>query len=172
MINVAQGAGPLVAASRDISRRSVVVGLGFAGLAAAFSAAGWTVEVSAQEATPAASPVVREFNAMVVLYNHPEDSAAFQDYLFTTHVPLVLKVPGLKNLMAHTDLMTTELIAGDVYLIGTVIFSSQADLEEGLTSDEAQAAMADLGNFATGGFTSYLGHVLTIPTSGMTRPLA
>ena len=47
--------GPLVAASRDISRRSVVVGFGFAGIAAAFAAAGWSVAVQAQGATPTSS---------------------------------------------------------------------------------------------------------------------
>lgn len=171
-MDVPHGPGPLVAASRDISRRSVVVGFGFAGIAAALTAAGWQVEVLAQDATPAPAQPMNEFNALLVVYNHPEDAGAFQDYLMNTHIPIVLQVPGLQHLLVHSDLTTTEFIPGDIYQLGTPVWASQADLEAALASEEGQAAIADVGNFATGGFSAYLAHFRTIPVPGGATPMA
>lgn len=172
VMNVPHGPGPLVAATRDISRRSVVVGFGFAGIAAALAAAGWKVDVLAQDASPAPAQPMNELNALLVVYNHPEDTTAFQDYLWETHIPIVYKVPGLHQLFIHSDLTTTEFVPGDIYQLGTVVFASQADLETALGSAEGQAAFADVGNFATGGFSAYLVHFTPVDIPGMATPMA
>jgi uncharacterized protein (TIGR02118 family) len=159
-MNVPHGSGPIVAASRNISRRSVVVGSGFAGIAAALAAAGWKVDVLAQDASPVSSPQpMADLNAVEVIYNHPTDPAAFQDHLHNNHIPTAWEVPDLIQLIVHSDLVGVDGAPGDIYQIGTVIFDSQASLESALASDQGQAAIADIANFATGGFTAYLAHV-------------
>lgn len=112
---------------------------------------------ASQDVSP--HPAPNELNAIQVLYNHPTDVAAFQDYLFNVHVPLARKVPGVKEIVAHIGLTGMDQSPGEVYMIGTVVFSTQEDLQSGLASDEGQAAYADLSTFATGGFTAYLAHV-------------
>lgn len=172
-MTVAHGTGPIVVASRDISRRSAVVGLGFGGIAAALAAAGWSVEALAQDSTPAASPEpARALNALVTLYGVPEDQSAFDEYLHSTHIPLIREVPGVQHILLHTNITTTEFVPPDVYVIGTVVFESQADLETAIASDEGMTAIADVGNFASGGFFAYSCHVETIPVTDEATPMA
>jgi uncharacterized protein (TIGR02118 family) len=173
-MNVPNGSGRFVAASRNISRRSVVVGSGFAGIAAALAAAGWKVDVLAQDATPVSSPQpMEELNAVEVIYNHPTDPAAFQDYLHNNHIPTAWEVPDLLQLIVHSDLVGVDGAPGDIYQIGTVIFESQASLESTLASEQGQAVVADIASFATGGFTAYLAHVeFLTPPDGSGTPEA
>lgn len=110
-MNVAHGPGPIIVASRDLSRRSVVVGLGFAGIAAALAAHGWSVEALAQASTPAASPEpTRELNALVSLYGFPMDQSAFQEHLYAAHFPLVRQVPGARQILLHSNITTSEFV--------------------------------------------------------------
>jgi uncharacterized protein (TIGR02118 family) len=160
VMHVSHGSGPIVAASQDISRRSVVVGLGFAGIAAALAAAGWKVDVLAQDATPVSSPqAMEEFNAIEIIYGHPTDPAAFQDYLHNRHIPIAWELPGLQQLIVHSSMVGVDGVPGDIYQIGTVIFASQAELEADTASEQGQAVVADIASFATGGFAAYLAHV-------------
>ncbi len=106
-----------------------------------------------------------ELNAIQVFYGHPDDPAAFRDYLVNVHVPLAKNVPGVQEILVHTGLTGMDQSPGEVYMIGTVVFGSQSNLESGLASQEGQAAYADVAKFATGGFTAYLAHV-----ESLTRP--
>jgi uncharacterized protein (TIGR02118 family) len=169
------GYGEIVATPQDISRRSIIAGATGGLLATTFASAGWSVRAHAQDATPmdSTAPDV-EHNALVIVYNHPEDSGAFQDYIMNIHLPLAWQVPGIQSLIVHAGMVVPEFVPGDIYQIGTVVFGSQAEMEEALASDAAQAAIADLGNFATGGFTSYLATVMTLtpPVSTEASPPA
>lgn len=158
VMNVPHGPGPLVAATRDISRRSVVVGFGFAGIAAALAAAGWKVDVLAQDASPAPQ-AMPEFNAVQVMYGHPIDPAAFQEYLYSTHVPMAWQAPGLEQLIAHSDVTSVDGAESDIYQMATVVFTGPAELQALLASEMGQAVVADLATFSTGGFTLYLSRV-------------
>jgi uncharacterized protein (TIGR02118 family) len=169
------GYGEIVATPQDMSRRSLIAGAAGGLLAAAFASAGWSVRAHAQDATPMqGTPPDVEHNALVIIYNHPEDASAFQDYLMNTHLPLVWQVPGIQSLIVHAGMVVPEFVPGDIYQIGTVVFRSQAEMEDALASDAAQAAIADIGNFATGGFTSYLATVVTLapPVSTEASPPA
>lgn len=105
------------------------------------------------------SPANEELNAIQVLYKQPTDPAAFRDYLYNIHVPLVRKIPGVQYIIAQIGLTGMDQLPGEVFMIGTVVFGSEADLQSGLASEEGQAAYADVSMFATGGFTGYLSHV-------------
>jgi uncharacterized protein (TIGR02118 family) len=156
---ITPGRSRLAAASGDLSRRSVIVGLAFGGIATALAAAGWRVDTHAQDATPAVDMMpTEELNALVVVYGHPTDPAAFQGRLHNSHIPLVWEVPGVQEIVIHSSMAGLDGTAGDIYQLGTVIFASQAEMQEALVSEQAQVALVDLADFATGGFTAYLTH--------------
>lgn len=152
--------GTIVASTGDISRRTVLVGLGFGGVAAALAAAGWTVEAFAQEATPLAEEQPREeLNAMMVVFPQPTDVAAFEDYYLNTHRPLAFTIPGIQEFIVHSSMVTPEGNQSEYHRIATLQFASEADLMAALGSPEGQEAIADIPAFATGGFTALLAHV-------------
>lgn len=169
-MNTPYGPLNLVAATTNLSRREIVVGLGFGGVAAALAASGWHVKVQAQETTP--ETAMADLNALLVVYNHPEDPAAFQEYLLGTHLPLVSQVPNIQQLIVHSGIVTVDGEVGDIYQLGTVISNNQADLEEALASEAGQAAIADVANFATGGFSAYLCTVQTLSPADLPTPEA
>ena len=93
---------------------------------------------------------------LVALYNPPTDAAAFDAYYVPTHVPLVRKVPGVTRIEVSRGPVTTPMGPAPYHVVGMVSFASMADLHAGLASPEGQAAVADLGNFASGGVTILL----------------
>ena len=88
---------------------------------------------------------------LLVLYNKPADSAAFDRYYFETHVPIAKKVPGLRSYIVNDGPL--NVVAGNQlpYLIAELAFDSMPDLQLALASAEGQAAAADLSNFAQAG---------------------
>ena len=89
---------------------------------------------------------------VLVLYNHPEDPAAFDRYYRQTHIPLAQRIPGLRSYVISAG--PVQALAGSApYLVAVLTFNSMADLSAALASPEGQAAAADLPNFASGGAT-------------------
>ncbi len=90
---------------------------------------------------------------VLVLYNTPADSAAFDHYYQNTHIPLAHKIPGLRSYTISST--AVQALAGGPapHLVATLNFDSMADLTAALMSPEGQAAAADVSNFATGGAT-------------------
>lgn len=136
------------------TRRAIVRGVGLGGVAAALVAAGLKVETLAQESTPA--EVEGEANAIVVLFGHPEDVVAFEDYYLTTHRPLALQMPALIEILGGPVLGTLDGSDIDFHRIAILHYASQAEMESSVASPEGQAAFGDVANFATGGITVFL----------------
>src|SRR5580704_12476892 len=89
---------------------------------------------------------------LLVLYNKPTDTAAFDRYYVQTHIPLAKKVPRLRSYVISNG--PVQALAGTApYLVAILSFDSMADLSAALASPEGQAAAADLSNFATAGAT-------------------
>ena len=82
---------------------------------------------------------------LMVFYKAPPDPETFDKYYFSTHIPLVQKMPGLVNLEASR--FTGE--NPPYYLLATLYFNSREEREASLRSPEGQAASADLPNFAS-----------------------
>lgn len=143
------------------SRRTVLRGIGLGGVAAALIAAGWRVEVTAQDATPAADAV--EANAIVVLFGQPDDPAAFEEYYLAIHRPLALQMPTLLEILGGPILGTPDGSEAEYHRIAILRFASQADLEASVASPEGQEAFGDVENFATGGVTVFLTHLESVP---------
>ena len=90
---------------------------------------------------------------LVVAYGPPEDPAAFDAHYASTHRPLAEQIPGLRRFEAGKVLGTPDGAAAPYYFLALLWFDSPADLQEGMASDEGQAAAADVATFASGGAT-------------------
>jgi uncharacterized protein (TIGR02118 family) len=88
---------------------------------------------------------------LLVLYRHPENAAAFDEYYFGKHVPLAKTVPGLKRFEVSRGPVVTPSGASNYHLVASLEFDSMAALGKGLASPQGVATGADLNNFAQGG---------------------
>lgn len=90
---------------------------------------------------------------LTVLYGHPADPEAFQEYYRRVHLPLAAKMQGLKG---WTIGMGESVVPGEkppYYMIVGLYAESREAFESMLSSPAGQAAVADVANFATGGAT-------------------
>ena len=87
----------------------------------------------------------------LVMYPHPEDPGHFDKYYAEVHTPLALKIPGLKKLEVSKGGTTSPAGESPWYLIAELNYDSMADLQAAMATPEAQAAVADLANFAPEG---------------------
>lgn len=88
---------------------------------------------------------------LTVLYGHPEDPPAFDQYYTDTHIPLANKMEGLTGwTIGHCE-ATEDGEKPLYYMIVGLYAESREALEAILASPEGQATVADVPNFATGG---------------------
>ena len=92
---------------------------------------------------------------LVVLYNTPEDAAAFDAHYRAVHTPIVESYPKLRRLTTCRP----EGVGGRppaFYLMAEMTFDSQEDLAEALSSEPGAASARDLRNFAGAGVTLFV----------------
>ena len=80
---------------------------------------------------------------LLALYRTPKDRDAFESYYFSTHVPLVKKIPGVRKYEVSTGGTFGPGGASDTHFVATLHFDSVEAIKAGLTSPEGQAAAAD-----------------------------
>ncbi|MDZ4687527.1 MAG: EthD family reductase [Planctomycetaceae bacterium] len=90
---------------------------------------------------------------LLVLYGHPADPAAFDEYYQAVHIPLAKRMKGLKKWTIGKVLGTPDGQSSPYYYVAELYMDSRADFEALLASPEGQAAVADVPNYATGGVT-------------------
>ncbi|MGI8602066.1 MAG: EthD family reductase [Verrucomicrobiales bacterium] len=90
---------------------------------------------------------------LLVLYGQPKDPAAFDKYYQETHIPIARRMKGLKKWTIGKVQGTPDGKSPPFYYLADLYMETRADFEQLLASPEAQAAVADLSNFATGGAT-------------------
>ena len=88
---------------------------------------------------------------LLVLYRTPKDTAAFNDYYFSTHVPIARTIPGITGLEVSDGPVGTPQGDSPYHLVATLAFDSLETLQAALASPEGQRTAADLANFADGG---------------------
>jgi uncharacterized protein (TIGR02118 family) len=98
---------------------------------------------------------------VTVLYHQPDDTAAFDRYYDETHIPLVVKIPGLRGYTVSRP-GPDENGPAACHLVASLVFDSQEEMAGAMASEEGQAAVADLANFATGGVTMLGGPVQVV----------
>jgi uncharacterized protein (TIGR02118 family) len=91
------------------------------------------------------------------MYKTPRDASAFDRYYFDTHVPIAKKIPGLRKYeVSRGAVATPGGAASNYHLVAILHFDDVAAIQTAFASAEGKAAVADLGNFATGGADIFL----------------
>ncbi|WP_263374709.1 EthD family reductase [Granulicella aggregans] len=80
---------------------------------------------------------------VVVTYGTPSDVEAFDRHYKEVHIPLALKLPGLKKFETSEGPVVTPAGPSLVHLVAILHFDDMASLQAGLSSPEGQAAAAD-----------------------------
>jgi uncharacterized protein (TIGR02118 family) len=93
---------------------------------------------------------------MVVLYKTPKDPAAFDNYYFATHVPIAKRIPGLREYEVSQGTVASPGGASGVHLTAILHFDDMAAVQRAFASPEGQAAVTDVGKFATGGVDIFM----------------
>jgi uncharacterized protein (TIGR02118 family) len=90
---------------------------------------------------------------VTVLYGHPKDPAAFDRYYHETHIPIARQMKGLKGWSIGKCESPVPGQRAAYYMIVGLYAESRAALDAILASPEGQATIADVPNFATGGYS-------------------
>ena len=93
---------------------------------------------------------------LTVLYRHPTDPAAFEEYYAANYLPLIEKIPNLRQFEAGKVIATPDGSEPPYYLIAELWFESVEQLQSSMGSSAGRAAAEDLQNFATGGATLFI----------------
>src|SRR3989440_12763485 len=98
--------------------------------------------------------------AVIVLYNQPKDTAAFEKYYAEKHIPLFAahaKEIGVARAELVKFAVTIDGQAPALYREGDLRFESREALEKGIATPGFKMVAGDLANFATGGVTVLIG---------------
>ena len=98
--------------------------------------------------------------AVIVLYNQPKDTAAFEKYYAEKHVPLFASHAqeiGVTRVELVKFAATIDGQRPTLYRMADLRWESRAALEKGIATPGFKAVAADLANFATGGVTVLIG---------------
>jgi uncharacterized protein (TIGR02118 family) len=95
---------------------------------------------------------------LTVMYGHPDDPEAFEEYYANTHLPLAAKIPNVQQFEAGRVAAVDD---GDppYHRIAELWFESAERMQESLASPEGSAAAGDIPNSATGGATMFVSEV-------------
>ncbi|WP_028924780.1 EthD family reductase [Pseudonocardia acaciae] len=88
---------------------------------------------------------------LTVLYNHPEDPAAFDKHYRDVHAPLAAKAPGLAGYTVNWCQPGPDGSKPPYHVIATLTWDTEESMKAALRSPEFKAAGADLPNFASAG---------------------
>jgi uncharacterized protein (TIGR02118 family) len=95
---------------------------------------------------------------LIALYRKPADPEAFDAHYFGTHVPLVQKIPGLKN-VEITKITGAPMGDAKFHLMAEMYYDSIDAMNEANASAEGRAAVKDLLGFAGDIVTLFFGEV-------------
>ncbi|MCE6949584.1 EthD family reductase [Cereibacter sphaeroides] len=88
---------------------------------------------------------------LLVMYRKPEDEAAFDRHYSDIHIGLAQKMPGLKGYEISRGPVQSPGGPSPYHLVAILTFDDTAAVTAALESPEGQAAVEDVGRFATGG---------------------
>jgi uncharacterized protein (TIGR02118 family) len=95
---------------------------------------------------------------LTVLYGHPDDPEAFENYYANTHMSLVDKIP-LQSYEVSKIVATPDGSDLPYYRIFEGYSEDMEQLQNSLATQEGQAAVGDIPNFATGGATIFISEI-------------
>jgi len=92
---------------------------------------------------------------LVVLYNRPEDTEAFDAHYRDVHTPIVSRYPNLRDMRLSKPAGVGGREAA-FYLMAEMTFDTATDLDAALVSEPGVASAKDLRNFAGAGVTMFI----------------
>ena len=95
---------------------------------------------------------------LTVLFGHPDDPEAFEEYYASRHLPLAAKLPNVQRFESGR-VRAVDGGASPYHRIAEMWFESAERLGAAVSSPEGAAATEDLTNFATGGATFLVSEV-------------
>ena len=93
---------------------------------------------------------------LVVMYKTPKDPAAFDKHYADKHIALAKKIPGVRKYEISSGAVGTPAGPSGYHLVAILQFDDVAAIQKAFASPEGQAAVADVGTFATGGVDIYM----------------
>lgn len=93
---------------------------------------------------------------LVVMYRTPKDASAFDAHYFDKHVALAKKIPDVRRYEVSQGPVATPAGPSNYHLVATLHFDNVAAIQAAFASPQGQAAVADVGTFATGGVDIYM----------------
>lgn len=96
---------------------------------------------------------------LTVLYNPPEDPAAFDKHYDEVHAPIAAKLPGLRQFTVSRPKPGADGAAPQFHLVAVLVWDSESDFGAAMGGPEGKAAVDDLRNFAGAGLTMLTGPV-------------
>jgi uncharacterized protein (TIGR02118 family) len=88
---------------------------------------------------------------IVAFHKPPPDPEAWLKYYRDVHIPIVRKIPGVRNIRWGNVLETSDGSPAPCWLISDVYFDNLDALKIALESPEMQEAFADISNFILDG---------------------
>lgn len=99
---------------------------------------------------------------LTALYRQPADPAAFDAHYDGVHIPLTLKLPGLRSFSVSRPGRGPDGEPPEYYLVAVLGFDDQQAADASVGGPEGAAALADLPNFAGAGVTILSGPAQTV----------
>lgn len=88
---------------------------------------------------------------IVALHQKPADPDAYMSYYLQTHMPIVRRVPRVRNIRYGKVISGEDGSPPPCWLISDVYFDDWESLQAALQSAQMQEAFADIPNFITPG---------------------
>ena len=92
---------------------------------------------------------------LIVLYNAPDDTDAFDRHYRDVHAPIVQRYPNLREMRLIRPLGVAGRPA-PFHVMAEMVFDTAADLDAALMSEAGAESARDLRNFAGAGVTMFI----------------
>ena len=92
---------------------------------------------------------------LIALYNPPDDPDAFDRHYLDVHTPIVARYPNLRDVRLSKPAGVAGR-AAPYHLMAEMVFDSDADLDEAISSEAGADSARDLRNFAGAGVTMFV----------------
>jgi uncharacterized protein (TIGR02118 family) len=92
---------------------------------------------------------------LVVLYQKPDDTDAFDAHYRDVHMPIVTRYPNLRDVRL-SKLAGVGGRDSAYYLMAEMTFDTAADLDDAIMSEAGAESARDLRNFAGAGVTMFI----------------
>jgi uncharacterized protein (TIGR02118 family) len=92
---------------------------------------------------------------LVVLYQKPDDTDAFDAHYRDVHMPIVTRYPNLRDVRL-SKLAGVGGRDSAYYLMAEMMFDTAADLDDAIMSEAGAESAKDLRNFAGAGVTMFI----------------